>query len=182
MRSIAAGGRTVPSSNDEDLALCGRAAKGDQAAFAMLVAKHERPLRSFLARMTSADVADDVAQEAFLKAWRFASSYDGRARFSTWLTRIAWRCLIDEARKSRSADVEEAPFHAADGEQGALVADMLSRLTDPERAALILCDGHGWSHAEAAELLRMPLGSLKTVVARAKSKCREMWSSQYADA
>ena len=58
----------MPSSNDEDLALCARAAKGDQAAFAMLVAKHERPLRSFLARMTSADLADDVAQEAFLKA------------------------------------------------------------------------------------------------------------------
>jgi RNA polymerase sigma-70 factor (ECF subfamily) len=174
----------VPSSNDEDLALCARAAKGDQAAFAMLVAKHERPLRSFLARMTSADVADDVAQEAFLKAWRFASSYDGRARFSTWLTKIAWRCMLDEARKSRGVDVEVevAPTQSTDSEQGSLVADMLARLTEPERAALILCDGHGWSHSEAAELLRMPLGSLKTVVARAKSKCREMWSSQYADA
>ena len=172
----------MPSRNDEDLALCARAAKGDQAAFAMLVAKHERPLRSFLARMTSADVADDVAQEAFLKAWRFASSYDGRARFSTWLTRIAWRCLLDEARKSRRAGADEAPVHSSDSEQVSLVADMLSRLSQPERAALILCDGHGWSHAEAAELLRMPLGSLKTVVARAKSKCREMWSSQYADA
>ena len=174
----------MPSSNDEDLALCARAAKGDQAAFAMLVAKHERPLRSFLARMTSADVADDVAQEAFLKAWRFASSYDGRARFSTWLTKIAWRCMLDEARKSRGVDVEVevAPTQSTDSEQGSLVADMLARLTEPERAALILCDGHGWSHSEAAELLRMPLGSLKTVVARAKSKCREMWSSQYADA
>ncbi|HZB69939.1 MAG TPA: RNA polymerase sigma factor, partial [Sphingomicrobium sp.] len=97
-------------------------------------------------------------------------------------TRIAWRCLIDETRKSRSAEVEEAPAHSTDSEQGSLVADMLARLSEPERAALILCDGHGWSHAEAAELLGMPLGSLKTVVARAKSKCREMWSSQYADA
>ena len=172
----------MPSSNDEDLALCGRAANGDHAAFAMLVAKHERPLRSFLARMTSADIADDVAQEAFLKAWRFASSYDGRARFSTWLTKIAWRCLIDELRKSRSAEPDEMPVQSTDGEQRSLVADMLARLTEPERAALILCEGHGWSHSEAAELLAMPLGSLKTVVARAKAKCREMWSSQYADA
>ena len=121
-------------------------------------------------------------QEAFLKAWRFASSYDGRARFSTWLTRIAWRCLLDEARKSRSPDPDQASVHSTDGEHIALVADMLARLTEPERAALILCDGHGWSHSEAAELLGMPLGSLKTVVARAKSKCREMWSSQYVDA
>ncbi len=172
----------MQTGNDEDLALCARAAKGDQAAFAMLVAKHERPLRSFLARMTAPDVADDVAQEAFLKAWRFASSYDGRARFSTWLTRIAWRCLLDEARKARRDEPDEAPVDSGNGEQSALVADMLARLSDPERAALILCDGHGWSHAEAAELLRMPLGSLKTVVARAKTKCREMWSSQYVDA
>ena len=172
----------MQTGNDEDLALCGRAAKGDQAAFEMLVAKHERPLRSFLARMTSPDVADDVAQEAFLKAWRFASSYDGRARFSTWLTRIAWRCLLDEARKTRRDKPEDAPVQSTDSEHGSLVADMLARLTEPERAALILCDGHGWSHSEAAELLGMPLGSLKTVVARAKSKCREMWSSQYVDA
>ena len=172
----------MQTGNDEDLALCARAARGDQAAFAMLVAKHERPLRSFLARMTSADVADDVAQEAFLKAWRFVSSYDGRARFSTWLTRIAWRCLLDEAHKARRAEADAAPAQSTDSEQGSLVADMLSRLSESERAALILCDGHGWSHSEAAELLGMPLGSLKTVVARAKSKCREMWSSQYADA
>ena len=172
----------MQTGNEEDVALCARTAKGDQAAFAMLVAKHERPLRSFLTRMTSPDVADDVAQEAFLKAWRFASSYDGRARFSTWLTRIAYRCLLDEGRKARSAEPDEALVHSTDSEQGSLVADMLARLTEPERAALILCDGHGWSHAEAAELLRMPLGSLKTVVARAKSKCRDMWSSQYADA
>lgn len=172
----------MQTSNEEDLALCARAAKGDQPAFAMLVARHEHPLRSFLARMASPDVADDVAQDAFLKAWRFASSYDGRARFSTWLTRIAWRCLLDEARKARSAHPDEVPVHSTESEQSALVADMLARLSQPERAALILCDGHGWSHSEAAELLNMPLGSLKTVVARAKAKCRDMWSSQYVDA
>ena len=172
----------MQTGNEEDLALCARAAKGDQAAFAMLVAKHERALRSLLSRMTSPDLADDIAQEAFLKAWRFASTYDGRARFSTWLTRIAWRCLIDETRKSRPAEPAEAPAHSADSAQASEVADMLARLSEPERAALILCDGHGWSHSEAAELLNMPLGSLKTVVARAKSKCREMWSSQHANA
>jgi RNA polymerase sigma-70 factor (ECF subfamily) len=52
---------------------------------------------------------------------------------------------------------------------------MLARLSDGERAALLLCDGHGWTHAEAAELLQMPLGTLKSTVARAKAKFREMW-------
>ena len=57
------------------------------------------------------------------------------------------------------------------------VQDMLSRLSDSERASLVLCDGHGWSHVEAAELLGMPLGTLKSTVARAKEKCRRMWSA-----
>ena len=141
----------------------------------MLVALHEAPLRSFLARMGSAQMADDIAQEAFLKAWRFASTYDGRARFSTWLTKIAWRCLLDEVRKP--AAVPEDPPHrsADDGERSVQISDMLARLSQPERAALILCEGHGWSHGEAAEMLQVPLGSLKTTIARAKAKCRSMW-------
>lgn len=172
----------MQSSNDQDLALCARAAKGDQRAFAALVTRHERALRSFLARMAPADLADDIAQEAFLKAWRFASSYDGRARFSTWLTRIAWRCLLDEARRAgRPAEEPENVIQSVEGEGAAEKEDMLARLTDKERAALILCDGHGWSHSEAADMLQMPLGTLKTTVARAKAKCREMWSSQHAD-
>ncbi len=169
----------MSSSNDDDLALCRRVAKGDERAFAMLVALHEAPLRSFLARMGSAQMADDIAQEAFLKAWRFAGGYDGRARYSTWLTKIAWRCLLDEVRKPTGADDDAMPAAGGDGQQSAEVADMLARLSQPERAALILCEGHGWSHGEAAEMLQMPLGSLKTTVARAKSKCRTMWRPQY---
>ena len=160
--------------NEEDLALSRRAAAGDSASFAMLVEKYERPLRSFLARMGAPD-PDDIAQDAFLKAWRFAGQYDGRARYSTWLTRIAWRCRLDSLRRER---VEE-PRHeepASGHERSAEVSDMLARLSDKERAALILCDGHGWTHPEAAELLDMPLGTLKSCVARAKTKCREMWS------
>ena len=169
----------MPSSNDDDLVLCRRAATGDERAFAMLVALHEAPLRSFLARMGSAELADDIAQEAFLKAWRFIASYDGRARFSTWLTKIAWRCMLDEARKPAAAREDPAAGAAGDGEQAAQVADMLARLSQPERAALILCEAHGWSHGEAAEMLQTPLGSLKTTVARAKAKCRSMWRPQH---
>lgn len=161
--------------NEEDLALSRRAAAGDKAAFATLVEKHERPLRAFLARTAGAELADDIAQEAFVKAWRAAAQYDGRARYSTWLTRIAWRCRLDELRKSRPRDFVAEPPAQELGERMA-VDDMLARLSERERAALVLCDGHGWTHAEAAELLAMPLGTLKSTVARAKEKCRAMWS------
>ena len=160
--------------NDEDLALSRRAAGGDKAAFAMLVEKHERPLRGFLSRTFGAEVADDIAQEAFIKAWRAAGQYDGRARYSTWLTRIAWRCRMDALRRQRSPDVEEPIAGAAEG-LSVEVDDMLARLSETERASLVLCEGHGWTHVEAAELLGMPLGTLKSTVARAKARCREMW-------
>ena len=150
-----------------------RAARGDSAAFAMLVEKHERQLRGFLVRAVGRDHADDIAQEAFLKAWRAAGQYDGRARYSTWLTRIAWRCRIDALRKDRKAEAgEQSESYRMDTGE---VQDMLARLSEKERAALVLCEGHGWTHPEAADLLDMPLGTLKSTVARAKARCREMW-------
>ena len=163
--------------NEEDLALSRRAAAGDSAAFAALVAKHERPLRAFLGRMAGPD-ADDVAQEAFIKAWRHSGQYDGRARYSTWLTRIAWRCRIDHLRRTRAVEPADVPPQDIPG-AAAEVSDMLARLSERERAALILCEGHGWTHAEAAELLSMPLGTLKSTVARAKTKCRALWTGEH---
>jgi len=162
----------VTAQNDEDLALSRRVAGGDNAAFAMLVEKYERPLRSFLARTVAPDIADDIAQDAFLKAWRAAAQYDGRARYSTWLTRIAWRCRIDRMRKEREGEPSEEGSCAPAALE---IDDMLARLSEGERAALVLCEGHGWTHAEAAELLALPLGTLKSTVARAKAKCRTMW-------
>jgi RNA polymerase sigma factor (sigma-70 family) len=168
-------GPGVARQNEEDLALSRRAAAGDSAAFAALVEKYERPLRAFLSRMGAAEIADDMAQEAFLKAWRAAGQYDGSARYSTWLTSIAWRCRLDELRR-RPRNVETHEGEPTADSSGVEVSDMLARLNDKERASLILCEGHGWTHQEAAELLGLPLGTLKSTVARAKSKCREMWS------
>ena len=157
--------------NDEDLALSRRSAAGDSAAFVMLVEKYERQLRSFLTRVAGHH-ADDIAQDAFLKAWRAAGQYDGRARYSTWLTRIAWRCRLDRLRRERPPEPHEGVVEAGSSLE---VRDMLARLSESERAALVLCEGHGWTHSEAAELLDMPLGTLKSTVARAKARCRAMW-------
>ncbi|HEX8841033.1 MAG TPA: RNA polymerase sigma factor [Sphingomicrobium sp.] len=164
----------MTAANDEDLALSRRAAGGDTVAFAMLVEKHERPLRAFLTRTFGSDAADDIAQDAFLKAWKAAGQYDGRARYSTWLTRIAWRCRLDSPRRHRAELADEPPSESGAG-LSAEIGDMLARLTEAERASLVLCEGHGWTHVEAADLLGLPLGTLKSTVARAKAKCRQMW-------
>lgn len=169
-------GQGVARENEEDFALSRRAAAGDSAAFATLVEKYEGALRAFLLRMGAAEIADDIAQEAFLKAWRSAGQYDGRARYSTWLTSIAWRCRLDELRRRGIAQDSEVATDEADS-SAAEINDMLSRLSESERASLVLCEGHGWTHHEAAGLLGLPLGTLKSTVARAKAKCREMWSA-----
>jgi RNA polymerase sigma factor (sigma-70 family) len=164
----------VPPSNDGDLELSRRSAAGDTAAFALLVARHERPLRAFLTRMAGSQAVDDIAQAAFLNAWRSAGQYDGRARYGTWLTRIAWRCRIDQLRKERRFEPAPAAAHGA-CDLRAEIADMLAGLSETERAALLLCEGQGWTHEEAAGMLDMPLGTLKSAIARAKAKCRASW-------
>ena len=171
----------MPPTREEDLALCRRAARGDRAAFGLLVAAHEKKLRAFLARVAGADVADELAQEAFIKAWQSLARFGGRAAFSSWLCSIGWRCFIDRDRRERSEGRRrEAAGELADrtvdaaGEGRVDLGRALAALEPAERAALVLCDGHGWSHEEAAQILRMPLGTLKSTVRRAKQKCREM--------
>ena len=165
---------------EADAVLCRRAAGGDKGAFRLLVEAHEKRLRAFLAQLAGADVGDELAQEAFLKAWQSLHGFRGESKFSSWLCAIGWRLFVDHKRRERSegrkrehaaqlADAVQAP---AGGERLDL-ARALARLEPVERAALVLCEGHGWSHGEAAAILGLPLGTLKGIVARAKRKCRE---------
>ena len=170
----------MPPAGDEDVALCRRAARGDRAAFGLLVAAHEKKLRAFLAHVAGAQLADELAQEAFLKAWQSLDRFAGRSAFSSWLCAIGWRCFIDHKRRERSegrrreAAGELAERVESHGGEGRIdLARVLATLDPAERAALVLCEGHGWSHEEAAQILRVPLGTLKGMVRRAKQKCRE---------
>ena len=171
----------MPPASDEDAALCRRAAAGDRGAFRLLVARHEKKLRAFLGHLAGPDVADELAQEAFLKAWQSLHGFRSEARFSSWLCAIGWRCFIDHARRERSearkraaaASFPETGEPPVPGERLDL-ARALQALEPVERAALVLCEGHGWSHSEAADILRLPLGTLKGTVRRAKQKCRDL--------
>lgn len=174
----------MPPGPDGDALLCRRAAAGDRAAFSRLVEGHERKLRAFLAHVAGRELADELAQEAFLKAWQALPTFRGDARFSSWLCAIGWRCFVDLKRRERSeqrrrdAAAATGPEHepSPPGERIDL-SRALARLDPVERAALVLCEGHGWSHTEAAGILRLPLGTLKGMVRRAKQKCRDYLES-----
>ena len=164
---------------DPDAELCRRAAAGDDGAFRILVAAHEKKLRSFLGHVAGRDLADELAQEAFVKAWRSLHAYRGESAFPSWLCAIGWRCFLDHVRRERSegrkrvsAAAEEAPPNEAAPGARLDLAKALARLEPIERAALVLCHGEGWSHGEAARTLKLPLGTLKGTVRRAKDKCR----------
>ncbi|MET1109943.1 MAG: RNA polymerase sigma factor [Allosphingosinicella sp.] len=170
----------MPPEREADEILCRRAAGGDKHAFRLLVETHERRLRAFLGQLAGPDQGDELAQETFLKAWRSLPGFRGDARFGSWLCAIGWRLFVDQRRRQRSesrkreaaAELAETWAAPATGERLDL-ARALARLEPAERAALILCEGHGWSHGEAAAILGIPLGTLKGVVRRAKLKCRE---------
>jgi RNA polymerase sigma-70 factor (ECF subfamily) len=169
----------LSTSADETLAEA--AARGDGAAFEILVRRHERVVRGFLARLAGSDRADDMAQETFLTAWTKAAAFTGEGRYKGWLLRIAWRTfLMDTRGRGRRlpaySGIGEAPEQAdrSDAERDLIVEDALSRLKEADRAAVVLCLVLGHSHSEAAQILDMPLGTVKTRVARGSAQLLEL--------
>jgi RNA polymerase sigma factor (sigma-70 family) len=157
---------------DQDVELARRAAAGDAAAFTLLVRAHEAPVRRFLRRLAG-EAADDLAQETFLKAWRGAGQYRSEGRYRAWLMRIAWSLFLGARRSDGRRDAREAaapaPGCRPDPDMAIDLERALSGLGERERAAALLCFGEGCSHAEAAEIMELPLGTLKSIVARARA-------------
>ena len=152
-----------------------RARAGSADDFARLVAAHHAPLRAFLRRLTcNTAEADDLAQETFLLAWGQIARFERGRPFRPWLFGIGWR-KFREGRRSwlRLVRREQAVARPeeADGGDTDLRLDLvaaLAALPANERAAALLCLANGFSHSEAADTLEMPLGTVKSLVARAK--------------
>ena len=149
-----------------------RAAGGDLAAFGELVRSHEASLRRYTRRLAG-DEGDDIAQDALLAAWRALGQWRGDGSFAGWLRRIATRRYIDRQRRAGPRGLVEidpamAAPHCAPDRQIA-VDRALGTLRPRERAAALLVFGEGYSHAEAAVMLDLPLGTLKSIVARARA-------------
>jgi RNA polymerase sigma-70 factor, ECF subfamily len=166
----------------QEAQLVARAAAGDSSAFASLVRAHQGYLRKLLGRVCRGDQAraDDLAQEAFVRAWRALPKFRGDARFRTWLTRLAYSALSAERpslpmAQDASAEAGElgATSDFAPGVDWHIDLDRaLACLTEPQRHALLLTYCADLSHAEAAQVLGWPLGTLKTQVLRAKLRLR----------
>ena len=155
----------------------------DQNAFSELVRRYQSPVRAFLFKMTNGDthLADDLAQQAFVKVWKNLRSYRGEAKFSTWLFGIAcneWRMHARARKDLALEELTDPPPEPVLGETSAAshlrldLAEAMKRLTPAERATIVLCCQNGLSHEEAAQALACPLGTVKTNVLRGKEKLR----------
>lgn len=166
-----------------DKALVARVLLGnDQRAFEQLVRRHQGMVRAQLRRLLRGDAAaaDDLAQETFLLAWKKLGQFRGDAQFSTWLYRIAYSCFLQARRRSSwienrtqedAVDELQAPMDATDLKLD--LARAMRHLSDAEQMVLLHCVQLGLSHEEAAYVLDMPLGTVKTHALRGKTKLRQ---------
>jgi RNA polymerase sigma-70 factor (ECF subfamily) len=153
------------------------ALSGDRQAFTLLVERHQAAIRNYLRRLLVSDdaTADDLAQETFLAAFQKMGSWRGTAKLSTWLHTIAYRKFLDYLRKHRRQMVmAETPDAGHDNRQALddeIMAKHLMGLLKPkDRVVLTLAYSAGMSHAEIANVIDQPLGSVKARIHRAKLK------------
>jgi len=158
------------------LALAARA--GDAAAQAAFVRATQADVWRFTAALVDPGVADDLTQETFLRAFKALPGFEGRSRVRTWLLGIARRACADHLRavvRRRRLDARLAaqawtdlpapdPVHRLSG------ADLLGRLSDERRTAFVLTQVVGLSYAEAAEVEEVPVGTIRSRVARARDE------------
>ena len=157
----------------------------DQAAFGELVRRRQGWARALLRRMCQNHAeADDLAQEAFIKAWDRLRDLETPAAFPGWFRRIAVTTFLMAKRRQKAVfeEIDEAVSPVADdastpeAQAGAKIdlEKALARLSDAERLCVTLNHGEGLSHGEIVELTGLPLGTVKSHVLRGTAKLRRL--------
>ncbi|WP_369360779.1 sigma-70 family RNA polymerase sigma factor [Streptomyces sp. cg2] len=174
------------------LALAARA--GDSAAVEAFVRATQRDVWRFVAHLTDAQSADDLAQETFLRALGGLSRFAGRSSARTWLLSIARRVVVDRYRaasaRPRKADVadweasaERCQPHGLPGfEEGVALDELLAGIPDDRREAFVLTQVVGLPYAEAAQVVGCPVGTVRSRVARARDQLITMLRAAEAPA
>lgn len=167
---------------DEDLVR--RVGEGDPAAIQAMVAR-KLPRMLMLAQRMLGDAAEaeDVAQEAMLRAWRQAPRWTpGQARFDAWLHRVGLNLCYDRLRRRREIATDAVPDRIDDGpapdrgllaaETGARVEAALARLPERQREAIVLCHYQDLGNIEAAELMEISVEALESLLSRGRRALR----------
>jgi len=158
----------------DDTTLMTRHLDGDELAFGVLVARHrDRAWSVALRTLGDPTEAADAVQDAFLSAFRSAGSFRSEAKFSTWLHRIVVNACLDRMRRARvrpAVPLDDAtaariadPYDAfAASDLSAEIAQALAHIGEDQRIAIVLVDVHGMAIEEAADVLGVPAGTVKS--------------------
>lgn len=173
--------------DDADAHAIKLAAKGDEQAFEQLVQKYQQAVFNTIYRYTgNRDDVQDLAQEIFLKVWRNAGKFKGKSKFSTWLYRIVVNHCINYRRKTKhhhvsldemteKGETPESLKVEPDWEQRKKVEHVrkaIDELPDRQRMALILSQFEDKSYKEVAEIMKVSLSAVESLIFRARSALR----------
>ena len=180
---------------ESDVYLVERALDGDIVGFEKLVSRYQNKLLGYVARMTNGDrdEAEDIDQEAFIKAYRSLDGFRGQSSFSTWIYKIATNLCIDHARarkrRPQQAYSLDEPFDKEEDAGGREIADdryepgkgverdemrqlvreTVAEMPEKQRQVLVMCDLQGLSYEEIAANLDIPLGTVKSRIFHARA-------------
>ncbi len=179
---------------DTDSVLVHRCLQGDQQSFRQLYRRHQQRVRSTLYQLCGTSLLDDLVQEVFLRAWKGLPRLRQTSHFSTWLYRISWNVACDQrqqfakARREQSLYNQQALNNAATVQQTApdlmhlhyqdLVQRGLRELSFEHRAVLVMHDLEEIPQKEVAEILGIPVGTVKSRLFHARDNLRQFLKQQ----
>ena len=188
----------LQEASDKDLAAL--AARGREAAFRELLTRYERPVFSLVYRMVrDRTLAEDLAQEAFIRAFNAIDSYKSSYKFSNWIFKIANNHTIDYLRKRKldTISIHGSPHATSEDEQertgvtleartenpheyvehrelGSRIEAAIADLRPEYRTVILLRHVEGHSYDEIADIMELPLGTVKTYLHRARGELKEL--------
>jgi len=171
--------------NAVELDLIERAQAGDRHAFGDLVHRYRSSIIGVVYRMCGdSQLAEDAAQEAFIRAWTNLPRYKPRAPFRSWLYRIATNAALDVLRRQKpTADIDDLPLSDPTlgpervlvvAERASMVKEAVMALAPANRAALVLREYEGMSYQEIADTLDIPIGTVMSRLNYARKQLRVM--------
>ena len=184
--------------SDEELManlMAGPRAQGAHEAFAILLARHMERVRAIGWRMLgSAEAADDLAQEVFLRVWRNPAAFDGgKGRFVHWLSRVAANACIDRLRRQQPGQMDDAMLErlgdpapdperqAIENERAARVRAAIAQLPKRQRQAIALAHDLGHTNIEIAAVMEISVEAVESLLARGRRKLRQLLRRELAE-
>ena len=189
-QGISVTGTSSAISREQERELISRVRVGDRNAYRELVDQHGDRLHAFIWRMVrNHHDAEDICQDAFLKAFASIDSFKSQYRFSTWLFTIGYRVCLNQIRRKRavSTDIDFNALPDANPSDNAIVAESedaarvrskiweaVDRLTPPQRATVLLFYRQEFGCQEIARILQLPPATVKSHLHRARGRLRDL--------